>query len=90
MGSNLYSTSDFQKLSFGDNGLRIISASESSITGENFCAISALEVSTISCDIDTIGGDTSISSLSLAPGQIIVGNFDDVSVASGKIICYLR
>ncbi len=90
MASDLYNTGEFQKLSFGDKGLRIISASQTSQTGENFCAISALEVSTISCDIDTNGGDTSITSLALAPGQLIVGNFDDVSVASGKVICYLR
>jgi len=90
MASNLYYSSDFQKLSFGDNGLRIIAASGTSIGGENFCAIQAVEASTISCDIDAAGGDASITSLALTAGTIIVGNFDDVSVASGKIICYLR
>ena len=45
---------------------------------------------TISCDVDTIGGDTSISSLALAAGVVIYGNFDDVAVASGKVVCYLR
>ena len=90
MASNLYYSSDFQKLSFGDNGLRIIAASGTSIAGENFCAIQAIETSTISCDIDTIGGDTSITSLELGAGVVIYGNFDDVAVASGKVICYLR
>jgi hypothetical protein len=28
MGSNLYNTSDFQKLSFGDNGLRVVITEE--------------------------------------------------------------
>ena len=90
MASNLYYSSDFQKLSFGDNGLRIIPASGTSIAGESFCAIQAVEASTISCDIDTTGGDASITSLALSAGSIIYGNFDDVSVASGKVICYLR
>lgn len=88
--SDLYYTGEFQRLSFGDKGLRIISSGSTSTAGENFCAIQALENSTISCDIDTIGGDTSITSLVLTTGQVIYGNFDDVSVASGKIITYLR
>tara|TARA_Y100000385_G_scaffold281964_2_gene335631 strand:+ start:242 stop:514 length:273 start_codon:yes stop_codon:yes gene_type:complete len=90
MASDLYYSSEFQKLSFGDKGLRVIAASATSLTGENFCAIQAIESSVISCDIDTIGGDTSISSLSMSTGVVIYGNFDDVSVASGKVICYLR
>tara|TARA_R100001460_G_scaffold101520_2_gene145579 strand:- start:674 stop:946 length:273 start_codon:yes stop_codon:yes gene_type:complete len=90
MASNLYYSSDFQKLSFGDNGLRVLAASATSTAGESFCAIQAIEGSTISCDIDTAGGDTSITSLALSAGSIIYGNFDDVSVASGKVVCYLR
>ena len=90
MASNLYSTSEFQKLSFGDKGLRIVAASATSVAGENFCAIQAVETSTISCDVDTIGGDTSITSLALGAGVVIYGNFDDVAVASGKVVCYLR
>ena len=90
MASDLYYSSECQKLSFGDKGLRVIAASATSLAGENFCAIQALESSTISCDIDTIGGDTSITSLALGAGSIIYGNFDDVSVASGNVVCYLR
>lgn len=90
MASDLYYSSEFQKLSFGDKGLRVIAASATSLAGENFCAIQALESSTISCDIDIVGGDTSITSLALGAGSIIYGNFDDVSVVSGKVVCYLR
>ena len=43
MASNLYQTSEFQKLSFGDKGLRIIAASATSVAGEKFCAIQAIE-----------------------------------------------
>jgi hypothetical protein len=90
MATDLYYSSEFQKLSFGDKGLRIISTGGNSIAGESFCAIQALESSTISCDIDTNGGDTSITSLPIGTGAIIYGNFDDVSVVSGKVVCYLR
>jgi hypothetical protein len=90
MSSNLYSTSEFQKLSFGDKGLRVLANGSTSVVGENFCAIQAIESSTISCDIDTIGGDTSIVSLSIGAGVVIYGNFDDVVVAAGNVVAYLR
>ena len=90
MGSNLYYTSDFQKLSFGDKGLRIISADETSTVGENFYAIQSIVASTISCDSNAIGGDTSITSLEIGAGVVIYGNLDNIAVASGKVICYLR
>jgi|TARA_R110000868_G_scaffold140788_1_gene356797 hypothetical protein len=90
MGSNLYNTSDFQKLSFGDNGLRVVNAGSTTTAGESFGAIQVLEAATISCDIDAIGGDAAISSLALSSGTIIYGNFDDINVVSGKIIAYLR
>jgi hypothetical protein len=88
--SDLYYTGEFQRLSFGDKGLRVVSSGSTTTTGENFCAIQALEGSTISCDIDTIGGDTSITSLLLSTGQVIYGNFNDITVSSGKIVAYLR
>jgi len=90
MGSNLYSTSDFQKLSFGDNGLRYLVASGTSAVGESFGAIQVLEAAVLSCDSNAAGGDASLTSVSLPGGTIIYGNFDSISVASGKIIAYLR
>ncbi len=90
MGSNLYYTTDFQKLSFGDNGLRYLVAGATSVSGESFGAIQVLEAAVISCDIDAAAGDASLTSVSLPGGTIIYGNFDDVVVASGKIIAYLR
>tara|TARA_R110000803_G_C11839887_1_gene304436 strand:+ start:175 stop:447 length:273 start_codon:yes stop_codon:yes gene_type:complete len=90
MASNLYNTSEFQKLSFGDKGLRILSAAGTSVVGENFCAIQAIESSVISCDINAIGGDASVSSLTLGAGVVIYGNFDNITVTSGKIISYIR
>ena len=90
MGVNLNFSNEYQRLSFGDYGLRIISASETSTSGEHFAAIQSLEDSTISCSNNASGGDSSITSLVLASGLILYGNFDDMTVVSGKIICYLR
>ena len=90
MGSNLYYTADYQKLSFGDNGLRYLAAGDTSVSGESFGAIQVIESATISCDIDATAGDAAITSLALPLGTIIYGNFDDISVASGKVIAYLR
>ena len=90
MGANLNFSNEYQRLSFGDYGLRIISATETSVSGEHFGAIQSLEDSTISCTNNASEGDTSITSLALTSGSILYGNFDDISVASGKIVCYLR
>lgn len=90
MGSNLYSTADFQKLSFGDNGLRLLSTGESSAGGESFGAIQIIDSAVISCDSNAAGGDASLTSVSLFAGTIIYGNFDSISVTSGSIIAYLR
>jgi hypothetical protein len=40
--------------------------------------------------IYAINSDASLTSVSLFAGTIIYGNFDDISVTSGKIIAYLR
>jgi ethanolamine utilization microcompartment shell protein EutS len=90
MASNLYYSSDFQKLSFGDNGLRYLVTGDTSVSGESFGAIQVIDSAIISCDIDTAGGDSSLTSISLFAGTIIYGNFDDIVVTSGKVIAYLR
>lgn len=88
MASDLYYASEFQKLSFGDKGLRVISSN--SLEGENFCAIQALEFTTFSADNNTVDGDISVTNLSIGSGVIVYGNFDNISVSTGKIIAYLR
>ena len=90
MASDLYYTSEFQKLSFGDKGLRIIDNGSTSLVGENFCAIQAVEFTTLSADCNSDNGDTSITSLSIGSGATIYGNFDNVSITTGKVIAYLR
>ena len=90
MANELQYTSVFQKVSFGDYGLRILSSGETSVANENFAAIQVLADCVISMTNSTEGGDTTITSLSLSAGQAIYGNFEDVSVTSGKVIAYLR
>jgi len=90
MASNLYYSSEFQKLSFGDKGLRILSNGSTSVSGEKFCAIQATDSSIISCVINSVGGDSTITSLEIGAGMVIYGDFSDVSVSVGKIISYIR
>jgi len=90
MANELQYTSVFQRASFGDYGLRILSSGETSVANENFAAIQVLADCVISMTNSTDGGDTTITSLSLSAGQAIYGNFENISVTSGKIIAYLR
>lgn len=90
MSSNLYYSGEFQKLSFGDKGLRVLANGSTSVSGEKFCAIQAIESSTISCTINTSGGDASLTSLEIGAGTVIYGNFSIVSVSVGKVISYIR
>ena len=90
IANELQYTSVFQRASFGDYGLRILSSGETSVANENFAAIQVLADCVISMTNSTDGGDTTIISLSLSAGQAIYGNFEDISVTSGKVIAYLR
>lgn len=90
MANELQYTSVFQKVSFGDYGLRILSSGETSVANEAFAAIQVLADCVVSFTNNTEGGDTTITSLSLNAGQAIYGNFEDISVTSGKILAYLR
>ena len=90
MANELQYTSVFQKVSFGDYGLRILSSGETSVENEAFAAIQVLADCVVSFTNNTDGGDTTITSLSLNAGQAIYGNFEDISLSSGKLIAYLR
>ena len=90
MANELQYTSVFQKVSFGDYGLRILSSGETSVANEAFAAIQVLADCVVSFTNNTEGGDNTITSLSLNAGQAIYGNFEDISLSSGKLIAYLR
>lgn len=90
MANELKYTSIFQELAFGDFGMRILSSGETSIEGEFFGALQVVSDCSISFTNNTTGGDTSITNLALSAGQIIYGNITNVTVASGKLIAYIR
>ena len=90
MANELKYTSIFQRVSFGDYGLRVLTTGEFSVEGEYFGAIQAITDSTISFTSDAEGGDTSIVNLDLIAGQTIYGNLTDVTMVAGKIVAYLR
>jgi len=90
MASDLYYTKEFQKLSFGDKGLRVLASGSTSVADEDFCAIQSMEDSVITFNCNETSGDTSVTSLTLLAGHIVYGNLEDVAVASGKVIAYLR
>lgn len=90
MANELQYTSVFQKISFGDYGLRVLTTGEYSPEGEYFGALQAITDSTISFTSDAAAGDTDIINLDLIAGQTIYGNLTDVTMVAGKIVAYLR
>ena len=89
---NLFSANHYQRMSFGDFGFRILSATgtDTSVVGEKFGAITILENSRISLTSNTDGGDSSLTNFDINEGHTIVGNFSAITVAQGSIICYIR
>lgn len=90
---DLYSTNNFQRMSFGDFGMRTLIKGDANLTtnsGEYFCMIECIISATFSGTNDTPAGDTSLVDYNLLDGQIIYGNFTDITLTKGHIICYLR
>lgn len=90
MANDMSYNSVYHKSAFGDFGLEIIAAGETSTVGEQYNAIQATEDSTVSATNNTTKGDTTITSLELFAGMIIYGSFHTISCASGKIIAYIE
>jgi len=80
----------YQNLAFGGYGFRLLTASETSVSGENFGALQVIEDAVITATSNAEQGDASITSLSLISGTTIFGDFSAVTVASGKVMAYLR
>ncbi len=90
---DLYSTNNFQRMSFGDFGMRTLIKGADNLTtvsGEYFCMIECITSATFSGTNDTPAGDTTLTDYDLLDGQIIYGNFTDLTLTKGHIICYLR
>lgn len=89
---NLQYQTNFNEVSMGQNGLRIIAGGNTSIAGEVFSAIEADVDSVITCDMLPSDngeiGDEALTSYTLEKGRIKLGRFTNISVASGQVTAY--
>ena len=74
--------------SFGQFGIRQLGATETSIEGELFYAVLALEDSSITLQLSG-RGDSEIT-LNLVTGQPFVAPINEIEVTSGSVVGYLR
>jgi len=88
----LYSANHYHRLSFGDFGFRLLDEDNTTSTpsGEHFCTIHVLKDAVISLTSNLHVGDSSITDLDLKEGHIIYGDFTDISIDNGIVICYLH
>jgi hypothetical protein len=86
----LHHTQTYQNLAFGAYGFRLLTASETSLSGEHFGALQVVADAVITATSNCTGGDASVTSLSLTAGTTIFGDWSDVTVASGTVMGYLR
>lgn len=82
---NITKDGNFYQSVTGDYGFRLLETGESSVAGESFRAIQALEGSSITTTTQV--GDA-LTNVSLAEGSVVYGRFDSVSCISGKVIAY--
>lgn len=77
--------------SFGQYGHRILSAAETSVAGEYFFAIIALQDAVVdyTSSPNQGGGDTTITNLTLNKGCSIYGRLTTITVDSGECVAYL-
>lgn len=88
----LYSANHYHRLSFGDYGFRMLDENDTTSTpdGEDFCTIHCLKDAVISFTSNISAGDSSISDLDLKEGHILYGDFTDISITGGIVMCYLH
>ena len=82
---NISKEGNFYQSVTGDYGFRVLSTGESSVAGDSFRAIQALEGSSVTTT--TTVGDA-LSAVTLAEGSIVYGRFDSVTCNTGKVIAY--
>ena len=76
---------NFYQSATGDYGFRLLEAGESSVAGESFRSIQALEGAVVTTTTQV--GDA-LTGAGLGEGTIIYGKFDSVSCVSGKVLAY--
>ncbi len=86
----LYSANLFHRMSFGDFGFRHLGPGETSLSGERFCLIQALDNTNVDFTNNTPGGDTTITGLTMKDFHEILGDITDLTVNQGNVIAYLR
>ncbi len=88
----LYSANQYHRLSFGDFGFRLLdeNATTSTPSGEDFCTVHCLKDAVLTMSSNLTVGDSSISSLDLKEGHILYGDFTNISITGGIVICYLH
>lgn len=86
----LYSANLFHRMSFGDFGFRHLGPGDTTISGERFCLIEALDNANVDFTNNTTGGDTTFTGLVLKDFHNVKGDFTDITINSGHIIAYLR
>jgi len=86
----LYSANLFHRMSFGDFGFRHLGPGETSVSGERFCLIEALNNTNVDFTNNTTGGDTTLTGLVLKDFHSVRGDITDITVNSGYVIAYLR
>lgn len=84
---NVNAQSDGNLMSFGGLGLRVLNSS--SVAGEVFACVQALEDSVISFTSNLAEGDQTVSGLSLPKGMPIYGKITDITFTSGSVVAYL-
>ncbi len=90
---DLYSSNNYYRMSFGDYGFRYLDfnhGNASTPSGEFFSTIEVLANAVITLTNNCPGGDSGMTSRSVSEGHIIYGNFSNVSISHGEVICYLR
>ncbi len=86
----LYSANLFHRMSFGDFGFRHLGPGETSVSGERFCLIEALDNVNVDFTNNTTGGDTTLTGLVLKDFHSVRGDITDLTVNQGHVIAYLR
>ena len=86
MSKNLGYQANHNKTTLGQFGFKKINVGES--YSGSFAAIQALEDSSLIADTESVEGDLQFND-NIVTGLIIYGNFNNISVTSGKVLIYL-
>lgn len=84
---NIIKDGNFYQASTGDYGFRILTATTTSVAGESFRSIQALN-STVTVTATSVNGDH-LSGQVIPKGGVILGKFTSITITDGTAIAYL-